>query len=35
MNAKLGFGLLGLAIACQLAAPASMILKRERVLAHG
>ena len=27
--------LLGLAIALQLAAPASMILKRERVLAHG
>ena len=35
MKTKLGLGLLGLAIACQLAAPASMILKRERVLAHG
>lgn len=35
MKTRLLPGLLGLAILAQLAAPAAMILKRERVLAHG
>lgn len=35
MKTRLLLGLLGLAIAAQLAVPASMILKRERVLARG
>ena len=35
MKTRLLLGLLGLALFAQLAVPASMILKRERVLAHG
>ena len=35
MKTRLLLGLLGFAILAQLAVPASMILKRERVLAHG